>query len=121
MNGYWNFITVTHCPTMPPTGPGFETTRVLAARELQARHPGIDLLINNAGVMFPPTELSRNSPAIAALAYALVSQKAAVDSLRPAPMTEHASAGQRPAPGASGGSKRMESGGVGCSRALDRA
>ena len=27
-----------------------------AAGELRAKHPGIDLLINNAGVMFPPRE-----------------------------------------------------------------
>lgn len=35
--------------------------------------------------------------------------------VRPAPITEHASGGQRPAPGATGSSTRMESGGVGYS------
>jgi NAD(P)-dependent dehydrogenase (short-subunit alcohol dehydrogenase family) len=31
-----------------------------AARELRARHPGIDLLVNNAGVMFPPKQATRD-------------------------------------------------------------
>src|SRR5215472_8116365 len=48
------------------TGLGLETARVLdlaslesiraAAGELRARHPRIDLLVNNAGVMFPPRQ-----------------------------------------------------------------
>jgi len=31
-----------------------------AAGELRAQHPGIDLLINNAGVMFPPKQTTRD-------------------------------------------------------------
>src|SRR5262245_41298145 len=31
-----------------------------AAGELRAQHPGIDLLINNAGVMFPPNQTTRD-------------------------------------------------------------